>query len=303
METIEIFFDTNFLRNRNHQDYSKFQFGSEYSNFIDFISSKDLIESCHVNITEIVLEELKKQFIDSFKEEDKNLRNLIKKFRVYYNFEEPDYKDIIRELDKKIIEYLINENINLVLIPKDRSVFNSIIDRAINKEKPFSGKDKESDKGFKDVLQWESMIEYAKKIDANTFLYITKNKNDFPEEIGKEFEIKTSKKIEIFYEIGELQNRILEINKIHSNYLLVDAIIKSLLDSGELIDIINEKIKLYYEAKIEKIINYNNLTDQNGNHYSFDIEAEEENGTAMYNIECTLEENENIIITDVVVCK
>lgn len=303
METIEIFFDTNFLRNRNHQDYSKFQFGSEYSNFIDFISSKDLIESCHVNITEIVLEELKKKFIDSFKEEDKNLRNLIKKFRVYYNFEEPDYKDIIRELDKKIIEYLINENINLVLIPKDRSVFNSIIDRAINKEKPFSGKDKESDKGFKDVLQWESMIEYAKKIDANTFLYITKNKNDFPEEIGKEFEIKTNKKIEIFYEIGELQNRILEINKIHSNYLLVDAIIKSLLDSGELIDIINEKIKLYYEAKIEKIINYNNLTDQNGNHYSFDIEAEEENGTAMYNIECTLEGNENIIITDVVVCK
>lgn len=303
METIEIFFDTNFLRNRNYQDYSKFQFGSEYSNFIDFISSKDLIESCHINVTEIVLEELKKQFIDNFEEEDRNLRNLIKKFRVYYNFEEPAYKDVTKELDKKIIKYLRNENINLVLIPKDRSVFNSIIDRAINKDKPFSGKDKESDKGFKDVLQWESMIEYAKKIDANTFLYITKNKNDFPEEIGKEFGIKTNKKIEIFYEIGELQNRILEINKIHSNYLLVDAIIKSLLDSGELIDVINEKIKLYCEGKIEKIINYNNLTDQNGNHYSFDIEAADENGTAMYNIECTLEENENIIITDVVVCE
>ena len=84
---------------------------------------------------------------------------------------------------------------------------------------------------------------------------------------------------------------------------MVDAIIKSLLDSGELIDIINKKIKLYYECEIEKIINYNNLTDQNENHYSFDIETEEENGTVMYNIECTLEGNENIIITDVVVCK
>ena len=72
METIEIFFDTNFLRNRNYQDYSKFQFGSEYSNFIDFISSKDLIESCHINVTEIVLEELKKQ---SKTVPEKNVRN------------------------------------------------------------------------------------------------------------------------------------------------------------------------------------------------------------------------------------
>lgn len=302
MEVIEIFFDTNFLRSKNHQDYSKFQFGSEYLNFIDFISSKDLIETCHINVAEIVLEELKKQFIDDFKENETNFRKFIDKFRVYYNFNAPDYKDIEKDLDKKIIEYLKNENINLVLIPKDRNTFNNIIYRAINKEKPFSGKDKDSDKGFKDVLQWESMMEYAKKIDTNIFLYITKNKNDFPEDITKEFEEKTHKKIKIFYEIGELQNRILEINKMQSNYLLVDAIIKSLLDSGELIDIINKKIKLYYDWKIEKIINYNNLTDQNENHYSFDIETEDGNGAGIYKIECTLKENENIVITDAIVC-
>jgi len=301
METIEIFLDTNFLRNKNHQDYSKFQFGSEYSDFVDFMSSRDLIETCHINITEIVLEELKRQFIDDFRESDNDFRKFIEKFRVYYNFNVPDYKDIEKDLDRKIDEYIKNENINLVLIPKDRDTFNNIIDRAIRKEKPFSGKDKESDKGFKDVLQWETMIEYAKKVDTNIFLYITKNKNDFPEDITKEFEEKTHKKIEIFYEIGKLQDRILEINKLQSNYLLVDAIIKSLLDSGELIDIINEKIKLYYELKIDRIINYNNLTDQNENHYSFDIETEDENGNATYKIECILDDNEDIVIKDAII--
>lgn len=302
MEIIEIFFDTNILRNKNHQDYSKFEFGSEYSNFIDFINSKDLIETCHINVAEIVIEELKKQFIDDFEEDNEIFRKLIEKFRIYYNFNEPDYKDIKRDLDKKVIEYLKNENINIVLIPKDRDIFNNIIDRVINKEKPFSGKDKDSDKGFKDVLQWESMIEFAKKIDTNIFLYITKNKNDFPKEICEEFVKRTNKKIEIFYEIGELQSRILELNKMHSNYLLVDAIIKSLIESGELVDIFNKKIKLYYGWEINKINKFQNLTDQSNNCYSFEIESEDENGNAIYLVECTLDQNENIIITDVVIC-
>lgn len=300
MEILEIFFDTNFLRNKNHQDYSIFKFGSEYSNFVDFINSNDLIETCRINVTEITLEELKKQFIDDFNENDENFRKIIEKFRVYYNLNVPDYIDVTKDLDKKIIKYLSDENINLVLIPKNRNTFNNIIDRAINKEKPFSGKDKESDKGFKDALQWESMLEYATKINTNKFLYITKNRNDFPKEMSKEFEMKTNKTIEIFYEIGELQNRILEINELHSNYLLVDAIIKTMLDSGELLDIISEKTRTYYELEIVKINKYNNLIDNNNNQYSFDIEVNEDN--TMFRVECCLNDNESINIKDIFIC-
>lgn len=300
MEILEIFFDTNFLRNKNHQDYSIFKFGSEYSNFVDFINSNDLIETCRINVTEIALEELKKQFIDDFNENDENFRKIIEKFRVYYNLNVPDYIDVTKDLDKKIIKYLSDENINLVLIPKNRNTFNNIIDRAINKEKPFSGKDKESDKGFKDALQWESMLEYATKINTNKFLYITKNRNDFPKEMSKEFEMKTNKTIEIFYEIGELQNRILEINEIHSNYLLVNAILKTMLDSGELLDIISEKTRTYYELEIVKINKYNNLIDNNNNQYSFDIEVNEDN--TMFRVECCLNDNESINIKDIFIC-
>ena len=208
--------------------------------------------------------------------------------------------------DVKLYSVLIHREDKMALCGflkrEDRDIFNNIIDRVINKEKPFSGKDKDSDKGFKDVLQWESMIEFAKKIDTNIFLYITKNKNDFPKEIAEEFVKRTNKKIEIFYEIGELQSRILELNKMHSNYLLVDAIIKSLIDSGELIDIVNEKIKFYYGWEINKINKFQNLTDQSNNCYSIEVESEDENGNAIYFVECTLDGNENIIITDVVIC-
>lgn len=302
MENLEIFFDTNILREKSVHDYSTFRFGNNYSDFVDFLNSNDLADKCHINITEIVLEELKKQMCECFEEDNKKHKELVSKFRVFYNIEEPEDRDFTQELNKNITTYIEQEGINLVLIPKDRSVFNKIIERAIEKSKPFSGMSGESDKGFKDVLQWESMLYYATRIESEKFLFLTKNKNDFPKELSIEFTKATNKEIEIFYELGELQTKILEINKIKSNYLLVDASIKSLLDSGELLDIINKKIKLYYNWEIAKIEGYNNLIDQGNNNYSFDIVVyDEQNKTMYYNVDCILDEKENLIISDVIV--
>ena len=132
------------------------------------------------------------------------------------------------------------------------------------------------------------------------FLFLTKNKNDFPEELSDEFERITGKKIEIFYELGELQNRLLEINQIQSNYLLVDANIDSLLDSGELFDIVNEKIKLYYNFEVNSIVNYSDLIDQSNNNYSFNIEVVKDEENLPFHIECRLDKDGNINIDDVI---
>ena len=56
MENLEIFFDTNILREKSVHDYSTFRFGNNYSDFVDFLNSNDLADKCHINITEIVLE-------------------------------------------------------------------------------------------------------------------------------------------------------------------------------------------------------------------------------------------------------
>lgn len=41
--------------------------------------------------------------------------------------------------------------------------FESIVNRAFSKLPPFEGKDKKSDKGFKDAFVWESVLEFALK--------------------------------------------------------------------------------------------------------------------------------------------
>ncbi len=301
MEMIEIFFDTSILKEKSIKDYSMFTFGRNYLEFIDFINTNDLSDKCHINVTEIVMKELKCQICEKFEEDDSNYRELLSKFRVFYGIDEPEkVKDFETGLDRRINDYLEQEKINMVLIPKERDTLNNLLDRAIYKNKPFSGKNGESDKGFKDAVQWESMLQYAGKIASQKFLFLTKNKNDFPEELSDDFERITGKKIEIFYELGELQNRLLEINQIQSNYLLVDANIDSLLDSGELFDIVNEKIKLYYNFEVNSIVNYSDLIDQSNNNYSFNIEVVKDEENLPFHIECRLDKDGNINIDDVI---
>lgn len=301
MEMIEIFFDTSILKEKGIKDYSVFTFGKNYLEFIDFINTNDLSDKCHINVTEIVMKELKCQICERFEEDDNSYRELLSKFRVFYGIDEPEkVKDFEIGLDRRMNDYIEQEKINVVLIPKERDTLNNLLDRAIYKSKPFSGKNGESDKGFKDAVQWESMLQYASKIANEKFLFLTKNKNDFPEELSDEFENITGKKIEIFYELGELQNRLLEINQIQSNYLLVDANIDSLLDSGELFDIVNEKIKLYYNFEINFIVNYSDLIDQSNNNYSFNIEVIKDGENLPFHIECRLDKDGNIKIDDVI---
>ena len=100
-------------------------------------------------------------------------------------------------------EYIEFHNINIVEI-KNVS-FKNILKRAINKNKPFVGENGNSDKGFKDAVLWENIIEYAKKSENKKFILLTKNIQDFPKELEDEFENVTNKRIEIVNEISIVQ--------------------------------------------------------------------------------------------------
>ena len=66
------------------------------------------------------------------------------------------------------------------------SRFRSIIDRAFGKRPPFEGKDKKSDKGFKDALLWESILEFALNQPKSEIIYYSKD-NAFGEFLIQEF--------------------------------------------------------------------------------------------------------------------
>jgi len=302
MNVTEIFLDTSIIKIKNVEDYSNIIFGKNYSDFIDFINTNGIGDTCKINIAEIVVEEFKKQIFDSFTDDEADLRKFINKFRVYYGLSLPDNKDFKKNLDNHMREYLEAENINIVLTPKERNIWNKIIKKSINKKKPFNGGSSESDKGFKDELQWESIIEYAKKSPNESFMLITKNSNDFTNELCDEFRYETNKKIEIYYEIGEAQSRLLEVNQIQSNYMFVESYISSMFESGELYEIVNRKIKEYYDVNVDRIIKYYDLIDQGNNNYKFFIDTFNNETTGTFIVECQLNSEKEITIGDVIIC-
>ena len=88
-----------------------------------------------------------------------------------------DYIEYItKEIDtyKSEIQSGIN-NIMVLPIPSDNR-FKGIVQRAFDKAPPFGGKEKNSDKGFKDVLIWESILELTFSHKYANILFYTKDK-------------------------------------------------------------------------------------------------------------------------------
>lgn len=174
-----------------------------------FWGANDVIDYYKINISEITIEELKKQINDKYKEELLKFKQVYNKFKNVHNikFNEDEvikYDEILKELIGTYIEFY---NINMVET-KEISL-QKILNRAINKNKPFVGENGNSDKGFKDAVLWESIIEYARKSKNKKFILFTKNIQDFPRELEDEFESATNKKIEIINEISIIQEKIL----------------------------------------------------------------------------------------------
>ena len=206
MDYIEIFFDTCILRTKNN--YSEFSLGLQYTSFVDFLGTHDLIDKCRLNFSRIVLKELSKQITESY---EKDLE-ILKRFKSINEKTIEIEHNYIENIDKEIEDYIKNEKGNIIEIPTSTESYKKIIDRAINKRKPFCGDKGDSDKGFKDAIQWESILKYAKNCKSEKYILLTENKNDFTNELEKEFKDKTKKQLKIFKNIGEAQKYILELN-------------------------------------------------------------------------------------------
>ena len=302
MELIEVFFDTNFLRKKNIDDFSKFNFSTQFEDFIDFLGANDVVDYYKINISEITIEELKKQINDKYKEELLKLKQSYNKFKNVHNikFNEDEvikYDEILKELIRKYIEFY-----NINMIETKNISLQKILNRAINKNKPFVGENGNSDKGFKDAVLWESIIEYAKISENKNFILFTKNIQDFPKELENEFEIATNKKIEIINEISIMQEKILleqanivkdilTLNWLNENIqILVDKINDYVAES--------EESNGYQMVGIEKI---EDLVNKGNNFYSFMIFSIEDGIETQWYVEVSYK-NSELQIDDFMIC-
>lgn len=135
----------------------------------------------HYFITESVFGEIIQQRKEYFKKAVENLNKALKPFGK--DIDIPN--DINFEADLK--KYLNDNNIEVLPHPSNE-IFPKIIQRALEKKLPFkpvnenkNNKNNGSDKGFKDVLLWETLlnVDYEAKRIGKFFL-ITANSKDFP---------------------------------------------------------------------------------------------------------------------------
>ena len=188
-----LIFDTNalFQAYEKKADFTTFSFNATFENVIDMINKLDIYNQVTVAIPSVVWNEMEKQIIEKHDELLLSYRNIITKklFPEYSIIENPTIK-YPEYIKTKIVEYKeeITKGLNKVIeIPvASNNRFESIINRAFSKLPPFEGKEKRSDKGFKDALLWESVLEFALKHPKSKIIYYSKD-NAFGEFLQKEF--------------------------------------------------------------------------------------------------------------------
>ena len=192
-----IIFDTNILYKRDYKDFSTFEFNSVYDEVQGKIERNDVIDRFELRVPDITVKELFKQQLQTYSSNIEMMRNSYLKFNQIYEVdlqidENFDYESF---LEQKKEQYIARRDINILSICKEEK-FVRIVERALNKEAPFEGKDKKSDKGFKDALIWESILEFAEENDGD-YIFFTADKG-FKKELQMEFKELTGKNIEIY---------------------------------------------------------------------------------------------------------
>jgi len=188
-----LIFDTNvlFQAYEKKADFTSFSFNATYNNVIDMINQLDIYSQVIVGIPSVVWNEMKNQIIEKHDELLSKYKDTISKRQFpEYSIHENSKIDYPEYIEAKIRQYKeeLSSGINTITeIPiASNNRFESIVNRAFSKLPPFEGKDKKSDKGFKDALLWESVLEFALKHRNSKIVYYSKD-NAFGKFLLNEF--------------------------------------------------------------------------------------------------------------------
>ncbi|MRE73091.1 PIN domain-containing protein [Mammaliicoccus sciuri] len=187
-----IILDTNILHNRDFKDYYNFELKNSYTDLQGRIERKDLANSFKILIPDLVFKELHKQKLQKYEADFIQLNLLIEKFNKFLDvkFELPPQFEYEEFLEQKISEFKVRNSIETIKTINNNETFAKIIDKAVNKKPPFEGKESKSDKGFKDALIWESILNFAQN-NPGKYYFCSKDKG-FKNTLIEEFNNLTS---------------------------------------------------------------------------------------------------------------
>lgn len=297
MDSFYVIFDTNILYKSYNKfaDFNEFSFSSTFENILNRINELDIYERVNIVIPSVVWNEMTEQEIANHNDKLNDFKEKIDKWKFpeisITSKNDFDYTIFVRQkVDeyRKEISSNVNHIINLPLPTSNR--FDSIVSRAFDKKPPFEGVDKKSDKGFKDALLWESILEFAGNTENSQYILYTKDKI-FSEELEDEFNnlfdsclssiyichdetevdnvLKAwAKEIDSYAFIPEMHSETSELEK----WLLTDECSKQLKKIG-VESFVDTSILTFKDVKVEEVISISNGIDVNETTANYEIEA------------------------------
>jgi len=256
-----LIFDTNILYEgtNNGCNFCEFKFNKQFYNVIDEIEKRELVEFVGIGIPEVVWNELSYRRIEAYSDKKKELDKIVKQYQfpnLQYELTEVRYDSFLIDRLKFYRSKLSNYQIEIIHINlPSSSRFDSIINRAFLKNPPFEGEDKRSDKGFKDALIWESIIEYKTMNIHHKIAFYTRD-NQFKQFLIDEYEKTFSEDIEflnnecaVIHYLAEIQKNIFGLRRLKRDSIDHYRFIKYNLDFNIIRKIIYG-IELHYKIGI-----------------------------------------------------
>lgn len=189
-KNVKVVVDTNIIYSRKmEEEFCDIIWGPKLINLENWIATHVGEDIIKIVFPELVIQEVQKQYMDNYQNEKNKIlrymgKNSFPDIKIRFEVEEEfDFKKYIgQQIDQTIEKDIFAER--GMELPLDAS---SLIERAINKRKPFCGENKKSDKGFKDAVLWESIVDYKKNNSYCTLILYTSDRG-FSEELVKEYE-------------------------------------------------------------------------------------------------------------------
>lgn len=220
-----IIFDTNKLRQvtDGEPSYGNFEFGSEYKEISTFITNSGLSGLVEIGVPEIAMRELIQQKVESYADDCEDLSAIKTRLTELMpagsvRIEIPEQRvDCLAHLTPKLEAFIRESNVKVLKFPEDRlgDIFKGVLQRAVGKQPPFRQHNKASDVGFKDVVIWESILNYPLLSNYEKLIFVSGD-TVFGRDCQLEFQRKINKEISIFISVKLL---IVELEKVYEQLI------------------------------------------------------------------------------------
>ena len=203
--------DTNCLQQGVENDFSCSWIESSLASCCDIIESRDAHEQFKFLIPEIVVREVRSHQLERHKASVEKIQD-IRLPQWTFEYDKEGFKDY---LDDKLGDLRCNGrlgmvNLEVVALP-DRGCLERLVDRVLEKRPPFSGAKKETDKGFKDALIWESILGYKEANRNESIILASADGLLGCDSLKKEFKDRFSDDLIVVRSMRDLENTINEL--------------------------------------------------------------------------------------------